>query len=277
MDNYELFNLLGSGSHGKVYKAFRKADKKIIALKVINITVPEQVNTVNSEIEYLKTLSTPSCQSEFVICYYDGFVDPDNNNQYLIEMELVDGIEVDKFVKARPKNKTERYYYLLLIALDVARGLKYIHSKGIIHNDIKPGNIMIQKGSFIPKIIDFGLSCFLIDGEETEEKYCITNVGTPLYLAPEFFDPRGFKTPASDMWSLGVMLYKMATGKYPFIDNSVKGVLDKIKNASITYQPINTTNSLLNQVINGLLVSDDRNRLTSTEVISLIQNNIGKE
>lgn len=277
MNNYDLLQLLGSGSYGKVYKALRKSDNQIIALKIIDITDNtkqinnKQINTIKSEIDYLKTLSIPKCQNEFVICYYDSFYDSENK-QYLIEMELIDGIEVDKFIKARPKSREERYHYLLLVALDISRGLNYIHSKNIIHNDIKPANIMIQKGTFIPKIIDFGLSCVGIDDEEIGN-YCVKNVGTPLYLAPEFFEPHGFKNPASDMWALGVMLYKMASGSYPFMAPDRKQVLDKIRNADTTYQNINTTNQLLNQVINGLLVANDTKRLTSSQVIKLINNN----
>ena len=259
--------LLGSGGFGSVYKAKRDSDGKIIALKIIDIpkNKPNLVRLVKNEIQHLKLLSVPEC-NPFVICYYDSHFNEDKSKVY-IEMELVEGKDMSKFiVELRSKNTLGTvYYYLLLIAKDIAEGLKYIHSKGIVHNDIKPQNIVIDN-NFIPRIVDVGVSCFmLIPG------YCKGKSGTARYFAPEYF-LENKRFPASDMWALGVTLYLEVTKSYPYnfpSGSTVKDVFKIIK----TEDPkkINTSNQQLNNVVNGLLTKDRTKRLTAQGVIDMLE------
>ncbi len=263
-NNYELVYILGEGAFGTVYQAIRKSDSKTIALKVMKIPLSDKsdksdiesvIKDLKNEVDILKKLSEPKC-TPFIICYYDSYYDEDNNT-FLIEMELIEGLNMLEFV-SQEKNKDRLYYYLLLIARDVSLGLDYIHKNNIIHNDIKLENIMIQDNTYIPKIIDFGLSCFSKGGS------CIYPFGSYNYIAPEFgFD--GIKLVASDMWSLGVSLYTGAILKFPFENNN------EIQNKKVV---LDTTNKLLNDVVNGLLIKDPTKRLSGKDVVSMIDKRI---
>ncbi len=260
MKDYEIMQTLGKGGFGVVYKVKRKSDGKIIALKVMDINPSDEkkINNAKKEVELLKTLSEPEC-NPFVICYYDSSYD-EKDSKFLIEMEYVDGMNMADFVKLIRNDKI-RYYYLLLIARDIAQGLKYIHSKNIIHRDIKLENIIIEKDTFIPKIIDFGLSCF--------EKSCKGISGTAFYMSPELLN-EGKIFPASDMWALGVTLFRGAMGKTPFGGADRMEVYKNIKNGN--RRNITTTNELLNFIIRHLLIYNIYMRRTPDQIIKLTDN-----
>lgn len=246
--DYEIIEQLGSGVFGKVYKAKRKSDNKIIALKVIDIPTskPDLVEDTKEEIETLKKLADPEC-NPFVICYYDSYYDSEKE-QFLIEMELIEGTDMEKYVDNLWKNKSKEmvYYYILLIAKDLLQGLKYTHGKNIIHNDIKPENIMMDTKN-VPRIIDYGLSCNAIELEGF--KYCISNGGSPMYVAPEFFS-LDLRLPASDLWALGISLYIAVQDEYP-IEVDENASLNTLFNIIRDEEPkkLTTSNSQLNNLV----------------------------
>jgi len=272
LKDYEIIEGIGKGSFGEVFKAIRKSDGKVIALKTIDASRHHDLTTIMTEVNTLKKLSDPDC-NPFVVCYYGSYHD-ELNEEYLIEMEYIDGVEMLDFVKNRASTDEEYYYYLLLIARDISKGLEYVHQKGIIHNDIKLANIIIQKDTYIPKIIDFGISCSSHGGPKYKKSnYCVINGGTHAYLAPEFFgDNFGLRLPASDMWALGVLLYIAATGRGIFDANNNEEFYYKLKNAGIP--KLNTTNNLLNYIVNNLLVRDPESRLKPSEVVNKIDKEI---
>lgn len=269
--DYEILKELGEGSFGKVYKAIRKSDGQVIALKIIDITPSNEhlIDVTQNEIETLKNLSNPAC-NPFVICYYDSFYDSDQK-QFLIEMELIDGKEMFDYVldyhNTKPYSIDTWYYYILLIAKDLVNGIKYNNAKGIIHNDIKLENIMIEKDTFLPKIIDYGLACN-IQNSAVWNKYCKTNGGTPGYIAPEYVN-HGIRLPESDLWALGVLLFISATGTMPFNKSTFRQTLNSIRDDRIV---LDTDNELLNTIVNGLLIKNYRNRLSLEKLEKLLKN-----
>lgn len=271
INDYEIIDKLGRGQFGMVYKAKRNTDGKLIALKVIDVNPGDEklVEVSKKEVQYLKELSTPSC-NPFVICYYGSHWNPDTR-QFFIEMEYIDGKEMFDFVlESRAKNNPEVHQYLLLlIAKDLAQGLKYIHSNNVLHNDIKLENIMID-GSYTPRIIDFGLSCNAYKG--SMGKYCQATGGTPWYIAPEFFSKKT-RTPGTDMWALGVTLYTAAMGKYPYDVDKGPDAIQRLFNKIIYEEPttLNTNNTQLNNIVNGLLNKNPDNRYTADDVIRKLQ------
>jgi serine/threonine protein kinase len=270
MNRYTGLKFLGEGGQGKVYRATRKYDGKEIALKIVNVkgVGVQTVKRIQDEIEFLKILSEPRC-NPFVICYYGSYYD-DKERKIYIEMEYIDGKEMFDFVLNRANNNKEKYYDLLMgTAKDLAEGLKYIHGKGIIHNDIKLENIMIENKTNIPKIIDFGLGCLY----DKTVGYCKDFGGTLIYMTPEMLtEPRGKRYPASDMWALGVSLYAAATKTFPMPENvNMEDAEDVIKYL-LSDEPIprlKTSNVYLNKIVNGLVVRHKNLRLTPDGVIGI--------
>jgi serine/threonine-protein kinase len=266
LNDYLITKTLGSGAYGTVYEAINLEGRKI-ALKVINIPSdnPSFIKHTEQELKNLQKLSVPFCNPH-VICYYGGYVD---DNKFLIEMELIQGIELDKFVNRLKKTKSPQmvYYYLLLIAKDIADGLKFSHEKGIIHNDIKPSNIMVDKNNVL-KIIDYGMSCY---SPSVRNKECVRSGGTPYYMAPEYIAKNMISYPVSDMWSLGITLYYLATNTYPFqyTGNESNFEIFYITEDRVPAE-LNTSNPQLNNLVNGLLVKDPAKRLTASAVIKML-------
>ncbi len=293
LSNYKLIKQLGKGYFGQVYKANRLKDNKIIALKIINITpdTSELISKTQEEVNILKKLSLPDC-NPFVICYYNSYIDPDYPystgtdkdksviSAVLIEMELVEGKDMATYVEDLWKDKTPVdiiYYKLLLIASDVLKGLKYTHDKGIIHNDIKVENIMIDNKN-VPRIIDYGLSCNVIQ-DRFYGKYCVSDGGTVLYVAPENLNYK-IRLPASDLWALGISLYMSATSfLFPFYDVKpdnldTEQILMAISDDMFHPTKLKTSNQQLNKLVNGLLIKEPGERLTvdrALEILAKIQ------
>ena len=152
-----------------------------------------------------------------------------------------------------------------------------------MHNDIKPENIMIQKDTYVPKLIDFGLTCTInkVSKEQSEGKYpedhCIRYAGTLLYVAPEYIKYKGLKIPASDMWSLGVTLYTAATGNRLYKARNVQELIKEIKDFDNGPIPrLNTSNELLNTIVNNLLLLNPSERLKPKDIVEMVDKNARK-
>ena len=149
---YKEVEYIGAGGDGIVFKV-TKHDNTVFAAKV---------GFDNGEIAKLEILKD-GCVANLVSCYYGSYKLP--NGQDVIEMEYIDGWRVDEFIELHAKTLDEVYYYLLLITMDVLKALKYINSKGIFHGDVGGGNILINKITKVPKLIDFGLAEYIRPGK----------------------------------------------------------------------------------------------------------------
>ena len=138
-----------------------------------------------------------------------------------IVMEYVQGIDLYDLLE---KCGRLPYDVAAIIAMQVARALDYVHYRGIVHRDIKPANIMIARTGGV-KVMDFGIARDTSFGDLTEAG---TGIGTPAYMSPE--QVLGDKLDArSDIFSLGVVLYQMLTGKKPFVEDEKKSAMHKIR------------------------------------------------
>ena len=266
---YEKIKQLGKGSYGTVWLAIRASDGKEIALKEVDIS-PDNVRLIaetEKEIDFLKRLSVfPECHP-FITCYYDGEYIP-SDGKFIIEMEYVPGKNMNQFfTDFKTLNSIElTYYYLLLVAKDLAEGLDYIHSKEVIHNDIKLENILIDL-QYSPRIADFGLACLSQRVEFLGPQFCKAQGGSPYYLPPEFWFDRT-RYPASDMWALGICLYIIVAG-WPYPGPKIEDLMKQVRDGPAPQ--INTSNKQLNYVVNGLLRKEMSNRLTARQVIDLLK------
>lgn len=221
-EEYEIYNDLGKGSFGTVYKVYHKITKQIRAMKVIKkdtVLLQDDDKIFLKEIEILISLDHPN-----IIKIFDYYVD--ETNYYLI-MEYVSGGELyDTISKWDYYDEHKAGYILKQILSAVA----YMHEKNIVHRDLKPENMLVENKSKTKdgveeiniKIIDFGTCNFYKKNENLSLK-----VGSPYYIAPEVLKKK--YNEKSDIWSCGVILYVLLVGYPPFISNSTPELLKKVE------------------------------------------------
>src|SRR5437773_4764515 len=203
--DYELLQEIGRGGQGVVYRARQKSLNRIVALKVIGLAhwaTEAHVKRFRLEAEAAASLNHPGIVPMYEVGERDG--------SCYFSMGLVDGGQLDVVAKREPM--PIRHAAELIAKL--ARTVHYAHEHGILHRDIKPGNILLdQKGE--PHLTDFGLARLV----ETESTVTRTNevLGTPSYMAPEQAVGETKKlTSATDVYGLGAVLYQLLTGHPPF-------------------------------------------------------------
>ena len=205
LGDYELIEEIGRGAQGVVYRARQKSLNRIVALKIIGLghwATKAHLKRFRLEAEAAASLDHP-----FIVPIHEI---GESNGSCYFSMQLVEGGQLDQVLKGQPL--PVRQAAKLIVTL--ARTVHYAHERGIIHRDIKPGNILLDaKGE--PHLTDFGLAQLV----ETESTVTRTTeaLGTPSYMAPE--QARGNRanlTSATDIYGLGAVLYQLLTGQPPF-------------------------------------------------------------
>ena len=206
---YQIVEKLGSGGMGEVYSAFRADDEyqKRVAIKVVRVPDPAFIHRFRNERQILAVLDHPN-----IARLLDGGTTP-SGIPYLV-MELIEGLPIDQYSDVRKLKLTER----LVLFLQVCASVQYAHRHLIIHRDIKPRNILVTSDG-VAKLLDFGIAKVLdpsfVDGQ-FEPTGSIFRALTPGYASPEQV-MNGTITTASDVYSLGVVLYELLSGHSPYI------------------------------------------------------------
>ena len=206
IDGYEITSLLGEGGMGKVYLAKRFSDERQVAIKVVHPKhsgemARQCLNRFIREIQVSKGLYHPS-----IILILDGGGLDGTECPYIV-MELLEGEPLDEAARDNPLSEEQ----CLNVARQTSSALSYIHEKGLVHRDIKPGNVFLEKEGRVI-LLDFGL---VLDTNRTRMTQTGVLVGTMLTLAPEVLRDEGTNA-TSDVYSLGVTLYYAATGRWPY-------------------------------------------------------------
>ena len=204
LERYEILQTLGQGGMGVVYLARQKKLDRLVAIKAISPYLaqePEVRERFAAEASVLARLSHPN-----IVTLYDYIEEPDA--LYLV-MEYVEGKPLSEILKAGPLplESIRKYFHQILDAF------AYAHSKGIIHRDIKPSNIIITPEGQV-KILDFGVAKIL-SSDHTQTRTGM-RVGTLMYMSPEQVKGEKNLDARSDIYSLGVVLFEMLTGKPPY-------------------------------------------------------------
>lgn len=210
-DRYEIIDKVGSGGMADVYKAKCHRLNRFVAMKILKAEFSDDkkfVEKFRAEAQSAAGLSHPN-----VVNVYDV---GEENGMYYIVMELVEGITLKSFIERKGKLEIKE---AVGIAVQIAQGMEAAHGNHIVHRDIKPQNIIISKEGKV-KVTDFGIAKAV-----TSDTITSNAMGSVHYLSPE--QARGgFSDEKSDIYSLGVTMYEMLTGRVPFIgDNTVSVAL----------------------------------------------------
>ena len=211
LKGYKIKEKIGVGSYGKVYKV--EKENIIYVLKQIPLNNATDIESIKNEATILSSLN-----SEYVVKYYESFIEDNNLN---IIMEYCEGGDLSTYMKQYKakilSNKSYNSFSSLILPenliwkmfIQISLGLYHIHKKKILHRDLKTLNIFLTK-DYNCKIGDLGVAKIL-----NGTNHANTFVGTPYYLSPEICEEKPYNEK-SDVWALGCILYEMVTFKHPF-------------------------------------------------------------
>jgi serine/threonine protein kinase len=226
--DYELISEVARGGMGVVYRARQVGLGRIVALKMIlagRFADQEDVQRFHSEAEAAARLQHPNIVSIFEIGEIDG--------QHFFSMEFIEGTSLARKVACGPLPGRTAAGYVRRIALAV----HHAHEHGIIHRDLKPSNILLDREDE-PHITDFGLAKRL--GGDPGRTRTGAVLGTPSYMSPEQAQGRRDLGPATDIYSLGAVLYELVTGRPPFAaETPLDTVLQVIQNDPVPPRLLN--------------------------------------
>ncbi len=271
---YKSCTKIASGGMGAVFLAThpdlkRKVVIKKLVLKNGGASIKERFKR---EARILSDISSP-----YVVRMFDYFTEGRSN--YIV-LEYVEGMSLDKLIEKQGVIPTE---LALLVILDACLGLKIAHSKGIVHRDIKPGNILISRRGEV-KLADFGIASDEKESDipvrasartvvSSETAAGITQagstLGTPAYMSPEQLMDSSSVDQRADIYSLGVMLYEMVTGRKPYAGDMAPETIEKIRKGK--YVPIRKLNpkvpSSVARLIARMMRPDASKRFRSIEPV----------
>ncbi|HEY6041860.1 MAG TPA: serine/threonine-protein kinase, partial [Anaerolineae bacterium] len=253
-NRYRLEAELGRGGAGVVYRAHDLVNDREVAVKVLNL----RANAIAREqFSREATLSGQLSHPHIIGVYETGFVESDNpRSAPFIAMELNRGTSLDRL-------QNLSYSQIINIAVQICEALEYAHARGLVHRDLKPQNILVEKRGFAytVKLADFGLA-------RANNERQTAAAGTVYYLAPEVIagQPAGV---AADLYSLGVVLYEMVTGRVPFSNYDEESILAQHLNEQVV-PPGRTRVDVppdLEAIILRLLAKNPEERFASARVL----------
>ena len=218
-ERYEILQLIGEGGMARVYKATDRRLNRNVAVKIMREELfldPESQKSFYAEAQAVAMLSHPN-----IVGIYD--VNTHGLTDYIV-MELLDGITLRQYLE---KKHRVPWKQVVFFAGQISDALSHAHSKGIIHRDIKPQNIMLLRDGSV-KVADFGIAAL----EKKMQTSSGTAIGSLNYIAPEQL--RGEPaSPATDVYALGIVMYELLTGFKPYTGSSPSDVLLKLETGEI--------------------------------------------
>src|SRR5579871_787552 len=209
LDRYELRRMIGKGGMANVYEAIDRQTGRVVAIKVFKREDVEMLRRFMREAELMASWQD-SLEHHLVPVYNYGRGELDNLTHYFIVMPFMEGGTLRARIRRGPLPLVEACHAIQ----NVASALDYIHAQGVIHRDIKASNVLINgNGDYF--LTDFGIA--RITGDATHLTTTGNVLGTVDYVAPELFELDRKADARSDLYSLGILLYEMVTGRLPFI------------------------------------------------------------
>ena len=204
---YDFLELLGKGAFGKVYRCLSLETNEECGVKILSKpTLHSEVDSIRNEVRILSSLDHPNIVRFRTL--------RQSRKHIYIEMELLRGATLKAKLEERQFSDEEA----AIVMRGILQAVAYLHRKGIIHRDLKPANIMFGSEAELSsvKVMDFGLSAKFERGNYYEKLY--ENCGTMSFMAPEQAERRRYSRPV-DIWSCGIILHVVATGKHPLLSS----------------------------------------------------------
>ena len=263
LEFYDIISLLGEGSYGKVYLGKSILTDCNVAIKCydrIKIKNQTTCKRILQEIDILRSLDHDN-----IIKIYEIF---DNKKYIFIVMEFANSGDLLYYLKKNGKFEEKDF---LPILKQIIQSLNHLHSKRILHRDIKLDNILLTEAGNV-KICDFGVSRLM-----PEKNLIFEHIGTPAYLAPEIIHEKGYKGFSADIWSLGVMSFIALSGQVPFRGEKIEELHYNILNKKINVDDfsVNISNKLKNVIIR-MLEKNPKKRISLKKIAEILNFKIKK-
>jgi eukaryotic-like serine/threonine-protein kinase len=214
---YDLVEEVGRGGMGVVYRAWQQGLNRLVAIKMVlhaDHAGPELLARFRIEAEAVARLQHPNIVQIYEIGEQEG--------RPFVTLEFLEGGSLAQLLRREPLSGKQAAELIETLA----RAVHAVHQKGVVHRDLKPGNVLLTAGG-LPKITDFGLAKLMIGGSEQTQTGMM--LGTPSYMAPEQADGAAAEVgPSADIHALGAILYEMLTGRPPFQGETVADTLRQL-------------------------------------------------
>jgi len=259
LGHYDIVEELGRGGMGVVYKGYESSLGRYVAIKVLSAAMAHDKVFVERFLREARSMATLN-DSHIIQIYFIG----QDEDQTFFVMEYIDGESLAASIKREVRLELGD---ALKVLLHTAQGLATAHSHGVIHRDIKPGNIMITTRGQV-KVADFGIA---LANRDASAK--LTNagefVGTPGYLSPEVCLGKAVDQ-RSDIWALGIVLFEMLTGRMPFNDESpLRLMLDVVQADAPDIRELNPdVDEEVSRILTKMLAKDPADRYQSCDELS---------
>ncbi|CAB3381205.1 Hypothetical predicted protein [Cloeon dipterum] len=245
MEDFVELDVIGRGAFGTVTLCHRKSDKNLLVLK--EIQPQDKPEITEEEVKVVSSFNHP-----LIVRFFGRFM---QKNSMFIIMEYMPGGSLWHYLKGRkgnllPQEQVVRLFAQLVIAVE------HIHSRKVLHRDIKPKNCLLSADHSIIKIGDFGISKFL----ESSRSRSGSIVGTPEYFSPELCRGEAYGRK-SDVWALGCVLYEMMTLTRPFHATSVPGLAIKILSGEVKPPDAQKYSEILRQLRKDMMHPEPSERV----------------
>lgn len=260
---FHILEKLGEGSYGAVLKALDTRDQSLVAIK--SVPVDADVTALQREIDVLK-----ECDSAYIVAYKGSYRVGDH---VWIVMEYCHAGSAADLMAATGCTLTEPQ--IAVVCRACLQGLAYLHSKRLIHRDVKCGNILLTAAGD-PKLADFGVSAHLTNTRSKRG----TKIGTPYWMAPEVLSYDSRHDEKADIWSMGITAYEMAVGHPPLTDmHPLKAMFLIPKNPPPTLPDPDKWSKHFHEFLAMCLVKEPDKRTSATELLKcpFIRNAVGKK